>query len=75
MAKTLSISRSSLYYRGRAHSSRAHRADDQRIVAACGEKRDYGYRRVAWWLQRKQHMDVNGKRVLRVTRERGLLVR
>jgi hypothetical protein len=30
---------------------------------------------VAWWLQRKQDMDVNGKRVLRVMRERGLLVR
>jgi hypothetical protein len=26
-------------------------------------------------LQRKQDMDVNGKRVLRVMRERGLLVR
>ncbi len=40
-----------------------------------GEKPAYGYRRVAWWLQRKQDMEVNGKRVLRVMRERGLLVR
>jgi putative transposase len=75
VAETLSISRSSLYYRKRAHRSRAHRGDDERIVAACGEKPAYGYRRVTWWLQRKQDMDVNGKRVLRVMRERGLLVR
>jgi len=75
VAETLSISRSSLYYRKQAHRSRAHRGDDERIVAACGEKPAYGYRRVAWWLQRKQDMEVNGKRVLRVMRERGLLVR
>ena len=53
MAETLSISRSSLYYCKRAHRSRAHRGDDERIVAACGEKPAYGYRRVAWWVQRK----------------------
>jgi putative transposase len=35
----------------------------------------YGYRRVAWWLRRKQGLVVNRKRVLRVMRERGLLVR
>ncbi len=75
MAETLAISRSSLYYRKRPHRSRADRTDDERIVAACGEKPAYSYRRVAWWLQRKQDMDVNGKRVLRVMRERGPLVR
>ena len=42
---------------------------------ACGEKLAYGYRRVAWWLQRKKGLRVNRKRVLRVMRERGLLVR
>ncbi len=42
---------------------------------ACGEKLAYGYRRVAWWLQRKRGLRVNRKRVLRVMRERGLLVR
>jgi len=42
---------------------------------ACGEKLAYGYRRVAWWLQRKQGLRVNRKRVLRVMRESGLLVR
>ena len=42
---------------------------------ACGEKLAYGYRRVAWWLQRKKGLPVNRKRVLRVMRERGLLVR
>lgn len=41
---------------------------------ACGEKLAYGYRRVAWWLQRKNGLRVNRKRVLRVMRERGLLV-
>jgi transposase InsO family protein len=30
---------------------------------------------VAWWLHRKQGLAVNGKRVLRVMQERGLLVR
>lgn len=75
VAETLSISRSSLYYRKRPHTSRADRTQDERIVAACGEKPAYGYRRVAWWLQRKQHMEVNAKRVLRVMQERGLLVR
>jgi len=30
---------------------------------------------VAWWLQRKKGLPVNRKRVLRVMRERGLLVR
>jgi hypothetical protein len=75
VAETLAISRSSLYYRKRPHRSRADRTDDERIVAACGKKPAYGYRRVAWWLQRKQDMDVNGKRVLRLMRERGLLVR
>jgi len=69
VAETLSISRSSLYYRKRPHSSRADRTDDERIVAACGEKPAYGYRGVAWWLQRKQHMEVNAKRVLRVMQE------
>jgi putative transposase len=42
---------------------------------ACGEKVAYGYRRVTWWLQRKKGLPVNRKRVLRVMRERGLLVR
>ena len=65
VAETLSISHSSLYYRKRPHSSRADRTDDERIVAACREKPAYGYRRIAWWLQRKQHMEVNAKRVLR----------
>jgi putative transposase len=44
------------------------------IVEVCGEKPVYGYRRVAWWLGRKRGLVVNGKRVLRVMRERGLLV-
>jgi putative transposase len=30
---------------------------------------------MAWWLQRKQDLEVNGKRVLRVMREHGLLFR
>jgi transposase InsO family protein len=30
---------------------------------------------VAWWLRRKENLVVNRKRVLRVMRERGLLVR
>jgi putative transposase len=41
----------------------------------CGNKPAYGYRRVAWWLRRKEGLMVNRKRVLRVMRERGLLVR
>ena len=44
-------------------------------MVACGEKLAYGYRRVTWWLRRKEGLRVNRKRVLRVMRERGLLVR
>jgi putative transposase len=75
VAATLAISRSSLYYRKRPRNSRADRTYDEQIVVACGEKLAYGYRRVAWWLQRKKGLPVNRKRVLRVMRERGLLVR
>src|SRR5260370_3284889 len=75
VAATLAISRSSRYYRKRPRGSRADRTYDEQIVMACGEKLAYGYRRVAWWLQRKKGLPVNRKRVLRVMRERGLLVR
>jgi putative transposase len=75
VAAALSISRSSLYYRKQLRNSRADRQYDEQIVVACGEKPAYGYRRVAWWLRRKENLVVNRKRVLRVMRERGLLVR
>ena len=75
VATALAISRSSLYYRRRARGSRADRRWDSEIVAACGMKPAYGYRRVTWWLRRKEGLRVNRKRVLRVMRERGLLVR
>jgi putative transposase len=75
VAGTLLISRSSLYYRKKPRGSRADRTYDEQIVVACGEKPAYGYRRVAWWLRRKEGLTVNRKRVLRVMRERGLLVR
>jgi putative transposase len=74
VAGVLAISRSSLYYRKRPRGSRADRRWDSQIVAACGAKPAYGYRRVAWWLKRKEGLAVNRKRVLRVMRERGLLV-
>jgi hypothetical protein len=74
VAAILAISRSSLYYRKKPRGSRADRAYDEQIVAACGEKLAYGYRRVAWWLQRKKALPVNRKRVLWLMRERGLLV-
>ena len=75
VAATLSISRSSLYYRKQPRESRADRRYDEHIVVACGEKPAYGYRRVTWWLRRKENLTMNRKRVLRVMRERGLLVR
>jgi putative transposase len=74
VAATLEVSRSSLYYRKQGRRGRADRSWDQQIVEACGEKPAYGYRRVRWWLRRKQAVVVNGKRVLRVMREHGLLV-
>jgi len=74
VARTVGISRSSLYYRQQPHASRADRRWDEEIVRACGEKPAYGYRRIGWWLRRKEDVVVNGKRVLRVMRERGLLV-
>ena len=54
VAATLAISRSSLYYQKRPRGSEADRTYDEQIVTACGEKLAYGYRRVAWWLQRKK---------------------
>ena len=77
LAATLDVSRSSLYYRTQPRSSRAQREHDERIVAACGEKPVYGYRRVQWWLEHgaEPRLKLNCKRVLRVMRERGLLVR
>ena len=75
VAATLAISRSSLYYRKKPRGGRADRQYDEQIVVACGEKPAYGYRRVTWWLRRKEKLPVNHKRVLRVMRERGLLVR
>jgi putative transposase len=74
VATTLSISRSSLYYRKKPRASRADRTYDEQIVMACGEKLAFGYRRVTWWLQERKGLPVNHKRVLRVMRERGLLV-
>jgi putative transposase len=75
VAETLAISRSSLYYRRQPRTGRADRSRDQEIITACGEKPAYGYRRVVWWLGRHRGLVVNGKRALRVMRERGLLVR
>lgn len=75
VAETLAISRSSLYYRRQPRTGRADRSRDQEIITACGEKPAYGYRRVVWWLGRHHGLVVNGKRALRVMRERGLLVR
>jgi hypothetical protein len=69
VAAALVISRSSLYYRKKPRGSRADRRWDERIVQACGEKPAYGYRRVTWWLRRKEGLCVNRKRVLRVMRE------
>ena len=74
VAETVGVSRSSLYYRPKPRASRADRSQDEAIIVACGDKPAYGYRRVSWWLWRKQGLTVNGKRVLRVMRERGLLV-
>ena len=75
VAAALAISRSSLYYRKKPRGSRADRQYDEQIVLACGQKPAYGYRRVTWWLRRKEGLGVNRKRVLRVMRERSLLVR
>ena len=61
VATTLLISRSSLYYRNKPRGSRADRTYDEQIVVACGEKLAYGYRRVAWWLQRKKGLPVKSQ--------------
>jgi len=74
VAETIGISRSSLYYQAQPHASRADRRLDGEVIEACGAKPAYGYRRVTWWMQRKRGLRINGKRVLRVMRERGLLV-
>src|SRR5260370_1291464 len=74
VAPTLLIPQSTIYFRHKPPGSRADRTFHVPIVVACGAKLAYGYRRVAWWLQRKKGLPVNRKRVLRVMRERGLLV-
>ena len=74
VAATLAISRSSLYYRRKERRSRADRRYDQEIIAVCGEKPWFGYRRVTLRLQRNRKLRINHKRVLRVMRERGLLL-
>src|ERR1700733_1029752 len=73
VAATLEISRSS--YRKQPRASRADRICDEQIVVTCGEKLTCGYRRAAKWLWRDENILVNRKRVLRMMRERGLLVR
>ena len=75
VAETLAISRSSLYYRRQTVPAGRIARSDQEIILACGEKPAYGYGRVVWWLGRHHGLVVNGKRALRVMRERGLLVR
>ncbi len=77
VAETLEISRSSLYHRPQPRSLRADRRDDQRIVEVCGETSlASATRRVQWWLKLMPDGPcVNRKRVLRVMRERGLLLR
>jgi putative transposase len=75
VAALLEISRSRLYYRKQPRGSRADRQYDEQIVVACGEKPAFRYRRVAWWLRRKEDLPVNRQCVLRLMRERGLLVR
>jgi putative transposase len=74
VAATLAISRSSLYYRRKLRAPRADRRSDEQIIVTCGEHPVFGYRRVAWWMKNVLQIVVNGKRVLRVMRERGLLV-
>lgn len=54
--------------------SRADHHWDSQIVAACGTKPAYGYRRGSWLLKRMEGLLVNRKGVLRVMREHGLLV-
>lgn len=46
-------------------------------LADCGgvrAKPAYGYRRVVWWLKRKEGLRVNRRRVLQTMRKQGLLV-
>lgn len=74
VAETVGVSRSSLYYQPQPRKPRADRRWDNEIIVACGDKPAYGYRRATWWLRRKQGVEINGKRVLRVMLERGLLV-
>jgi hypothetical protein len=74
VAATLATSRSSLYYRPKVRRSRADRRYDELIIAACGEKPTFRYRRVTSRLLRKCKLCVNHKRMLRVMRGLALLV-
>jgi len=74
VATTLATSRSSLYYRKKPRGSRADRSCDEEIVVACGENWRTA---IAGSLVAASEggAPMNRKRVLRVMRERGLLVR
>ena len=68
VAAVLLISRSSLYYQKKPRAGRADRRWDQQIVAACGEKASYGYRRVMFELRHRGRV-VNSKKVRRLMRQ------
>ncbi|MGH9712591.1 MAG: hypothetical protein ACRD5M_04750 [Candidatus Acidiferrales bacterium] len=61
VAATLTISRSSLYYRKKPRGSRADRTYDEQIVMGCGEKLAYGYRRVAWYRLSADQGNIRGE--------------
>jgi len=75
IAATLGISRSSLYYRQQTRGSRADRQWTSRSSRSAAKSRPTVTRRVQWWMKHALALKLNRKRVLRVMRERGLLVR
>ena len=69
-----SAARACITKSGPAAAGRAQAPGTRRLWRPAGTKPAYGYRRVAWWLKRKEGLWVNRKRVLRVMREQGFLV-
>ena len=79
LSKAFSISKSSLYRKGPPLTKRRERPENEKIKAKIDEiimaHPYWGYRRVWAWLKRREGFVVNKKRIYRLMKEMGRLLR
>jgi len=79
ISEALGISRSVLYSRRRGKGKRRRKADDEEIKRRIDElvmgHPYWGYRRIWGWLSKREGLQINKKRVYRLMRESGRLLR